>query len=402
MVYNIKKNQLNIKYNTYMIGMGTYGYVYKPSFFSKSLNYITKVFYDEENNDEIYNIEKKSIEELLEIDPYNLFTLKYQPIVCDNNEIYLLNSNIINILNKKILKQFIFYKNIKNNINLRFLNFEYGGKHIDKMNKINFETFWDMLYVLVKGIVHMNKFFIHRDIKESNILFTTKKFNLIDFGLRISKDNIFNKTEKIYLDSIYPYYPPEFRLSSYFYSKIFKKDIVSGQNLLKELQLFFKNSTTNLTYIEIYENSSINIHKLFDYCLLNLSTKDSYHFYKIYKESCIKDIYYLLKKFTIFLESNEVLEYKTIEEIIKNFFKNKEDLIDIYSLGMTLWNMIYKIENKQTFCINLNKMDEKKHINNLKNIIREMLRENVFERINGIELLEIIQLNRKNNAPDGA
>tara|TARA_Y100000389_G_C17469958_1_gene529476 strand:+ start:3416 stop:4642 length:1227 start_codon:yes stop_codon:yes gene_type:complete len=376
--YIIQENDLNKKQELQIIGKGTYGCVYKPSLFSNSEHYVTKIF---TNNDKDISFdcieEKNSFDYMNKVDPYGLFTIKREIVMFNNKEL-----NEIDLKKAKIEK----IDMIDQQKNAYFLNIEYGGEQINTMKEIDFNTFWNKLYNLVNGIASMNKSIVHRDIKETNLLVTKKKFNLIDFGLKISIENVYSKSEKKILSTSYPYYPPEFKLISYLYEKINTYEDLD--NLSTELDYFYENSQMDhFNVIMCIICASNKITELFMYCVSNTNTDYSRYnnYYTNNYNKIYYDMYYLLKSFNEFIKKIEKDNFN-IYHIIKSFFKGCEKKIDIYSLGITLSFIKYKILKKKLFLSRI----ETEHYNILDTILYKMTRENVFERIEAEKLLLMI------------
>jgi serine/threonine protein kinase len=96
---------------------------------------------------------------------------------------------------------------------------EDGGKELKQIPKssISYDKFLQLFKVFLSGIQKMhsgNSRLVHRDIKPVNVLMSDTKISLIDFGISDIATNIYDKDSKIYLEYIYPYYPPEFYIAS--------------------------------------------------------------------------------------------------------------------------------------------------------------------------------------------
>jgi serine/threonine protein kinase len=96
----------------------------------------------------------------------------------------------------------------------------YKHKGIDfekylKTRKYSFRDIVNHLVEFAEGIAFFNgKNYTHLDIKAPNMLITDTDNRpiLIDFGLSIDTNKIYNEKNTFVLNSEYPYYPPEFRI----------------------------------------------------------------------------------------------------------------------------------------------------------------------------------------------
>jgi serine/threonine protein kinase len=191
-----------------MIGEGAYVCVYKPPIKCKDKSkylgkkYIGKMFADK--NQYLEEIEIMKI--IKRIDPKSIYTTK----LIDNCNVD------INTRDYKECK----HVNLKRT-NYHQIIYRYGGKDLCYLLKSKYDIF-DIL----PGMIHLLKFlcilakngYVHRDIKESNILYEGKKFFLIDFGLMIPFRKVYDEDQDYVLQYNYEYYPPEFKI--YYNSKI--------------------------------------------------------------------------------------------------------------------------------------------------------------------------------------
>jgi serine/threonine protein kinase len=378
-IINLNEEQITKKQKTNIIGFGSYGYVYKPSLFTQSDNYVTKVFSNTGSN--IYddkNDEEKNINKINKIDPEYKFTLKREFIKVNDEFKTEFDSTIllnINNINSNIIDL---------NKNVSFINMEYGGKPFTKLKDIDFNTFWDKLYILVNGIKTLNdNGIIHRDVKEQNILFTKERFNLIDFGLTTDKEKVYNKINLKILSNEYPFFPPEYRIISFLYLNESKFEF-----LIKELGLFYDNMDCFFTKLK-YTTGIVK--ELFEYSVQNFVTKYAVNF-GYYNKNFMKILYHVnnvIESLYIFIKNTV---FYSIHDLIQKYFKDCEMKIDIYGLGMTLYFVKYKIFKK-------NEISRTNKINYmlLEGLTKKMIIENVFERASNKEILnDILEIKKMN------
>lgn len=241
MVNCSKLKKENIKYN--LIDSGTYGCVINPPFYNKeSIQKVILPYTQKESSDiaKIYKDGEKEFKdeyELLQriqkIDPKNEFTTKMKGamIIKGKN----INDDISNCLTKDNEK--------KANKYYHQIILENGGVRTDKSYKLTYSSFLKKFKVFIRGMLKLqSKNFVHMDIKPANVLISSKKINLIDFGLMTTIDKLFtydNRHALGYLE--YPYYPPEFymaymyvkygRISNTGLEKFFSQSILSKYNL---------------------------------------------------------------------------------------------------------------------------------------------------------------------------
>ena len=182
-----------------LIGDGTYGCVYRPSYKCKSRqkNVIGKIFKDQS----AFLNEKKIMKFInVQIDPKQIFTLK------------MVDDCVIDLKLDKSTKE---CKHIKKNGKYYQLVYKDGGVSLSKQLHTDYDFFdyFNGILSIAKGFVLLEKYSLcHRDIKESNITVYDKRMYLIDFGLAISYNKLYNLEEDIILNFDYPYYPPEFKI----------------------------------------------------------------------------------------------------------------------------------------------------------------------------------------------
>lgn len=184
-----------------LIGEGTYGCVYRPSYKCKSqqnhTNVVGKIF-----KDKTEFLNEKRIMKIINnnIDSKQIFTLK------------MVDDCTIDVKLDKSRKE---CKHIKRNGKYHQLVYKDGGVSLSKQlhSDYDFFDYFNGILSLSKGLVLLEKHGLcHRDIKESNITVYDKRMYLIDFGLAIPYEKLYDLDEDIILNFDYPYYPPEFKI----------------------------------------------------------------------------------------------------------------------------------------------------------------------------------------------
>ena len=288
---------------TEFINKGYYGCVFRPYLksdkrFKKTDNYVGKVFIKEKHMQE----ELKSVELTEKIDPSNVFTVKF-----------IGKSKVKEVKDKKLLKTIsecdLFNKpeDIKG---CHQLVYEYGGVDFKDLENVNIFEILPLWVNIFKGITLLEKSkLVHQDIKPDNLLYNHNqhKINMIDFGLLQRFGEIYEKQEWSRNNFDYVYYPPEYKIS---YGLLYTRR--------KKLRTF--NITRNFkTHKKLLKflNKEYNYVGLIDEYERNLRKKN--------------------------------IEDKSPDEIRKHFTKYASK-VDIYSMGITLLEILYdndvKLKNK--------------------------------------------------------
>lgn len=229
--------------------------------------------------------------------------------------------------------------------------YKYGGKSLNTLQFSFFDIF-NEFNNLLKGIykINQNKY-VHLDIKPSNILYDhrTKKISLIDFGLLLKENLIYQKSNKHLLSHHYEYYPPEFMIAV----RHFETNILN-------LNVLFMNIDRN--YIKFYNSFSKVIDrlkdksKLFDFMILHFSPRNRN-----------KAIY---NSKLIFQEN--IKQGVSLNQILFEYSATK---IDVYMLGMTWLSEIEKeLKNKEAIIHNIDLWIS------ILNLVRKMIDPNIFTR----------------------
>lgn len=240
------------------IGSGTYGCVITPPV-SES-KYIIKedVKYIDRANDDIskifksklryYEYELDILKRIQQIDPTNTFTTKLKAAHYISADALQGSST----LQKCLEKSDVYYQIILEN----------GGKTINSNYTITFKKFLSLFKTFLAGMITLqNNKIVHRDIKPINVLITSKKINLIDWGLYCYAEDLFKSKYKHVLAYDYEYYPPEFYIA---YVLLHKHQLFDGNrellhnyldNMIAKMQLngyfnqsFFTQSLLNTYY----------------------------------------------------------------------------------------------------------------------------------------------------------
>jgi serine/threonine protein kinase len=289
----------NIKSN--FIAEGKYGCVITPAFDCKNKkiinNSVAKLF----NNKINYNYELYIYNKIKEIDKNNLFTVEK----LDNCKInkQFINSNVDNFDKCSL---------IKNKVNYQII-YEYGGidllEYIIKNKTIDVKLLFKNFNDIIKGLLLLDKNnIIHNDIKLNNILFNNNKLFLIDFGLAIFTNDLFNNSNLINkLDLEHLLMPLDIKLYGLSKFKLLK-------NTTKLNTLLFIDYVNKL--INSYPNYFISNPKYYNEIIkLNLSIqKKTNSFYS----------------FII----------KTSFDKLEHLYRNIRNKGDIYQLGLSIYLII--------------------------------------------------------------
>jgi serine/threonine protein kinase len=119
---------------------------------------------------------------------------------------------------------------------------------------------------LCKGIqILLNNDYVHQDIKLENIVFNGKNLYLIDFGLMVKKNDIYNHED--FLKYNYIPFPPEYQRYVYGadYIKYFMKTFNGNPEFLKSLKELYPNFQSDLNELKSgpsYPTDKIDIYSL--------------------------------------------------------------------------------------------------------------------------------------------
>jgi serine/threonine protein kinase len=235
-----------------MIKRGAYGCVLKPSISCKN-----KVINQEKTVSKVFEIEDYYEEELAIyeimkiIDPERKYTLSK-----------LDECSLSKIPKEAILKcKYKFSEFPKKQI-----IYEYGGIDLSELIKTNYDikSLMPGIINIVDGLISLdNAGYCHRDIKETNIVFKNNKFYLIDFGLLIKFDNLYDEDQDYVLRFNYCYYPPEFKI--YYNYKLTQTNITSIYDLKKFTVADVKLNYTKSLYVYDDEVITKSVSKVLDF-----------------------------------------------------------------------------------------------------------------------------------------
>ena len=352
------------KEQSQLIGQGTYGCVFKPSFpcykntniynnskARKSL-LVSKIF----KHEQAYDEELETMKVMNKIDKKGLFTL---PLI-KSCEMLLKPSYSKSVKDCKHIKM----TSVRHLHETYQLIYENGSMNVYDYIMKNYNNYDILDYVntfttLISGLVKLNKNKIcHRDIKETNIKIKNKKMYLIDFGLCVKYEDIYTYEYKYVLKHIYLYYPPEFRICyNIMKNKGNNKRIVKKQ-LLDNCLINYESDLALFNIID-YSEDKMNLD-------MNNYVDDLLKQYN--KQSCNEDA------------------------LIKSILETSCDKIDVFSLGIV---MLCFYEGHKS---NNNKYSTPYDIFRYQfiNLIKECVHFNPEKRISSISLFERInQLNSK-------
>ena len=289
------------------INEGAFGCVFRPPLeciedFTATRDHIGKVFDKVKHaNDEIAS--NRKIQQ--QIDPNNTFTIKY-----------IGRCIVKEIKDKKLIKTiekteiFSDYRDIEK---CPQLIYEYGGVDFKgiRLTRLDFLASLPAWLAIFNGLAVLEKNkMVHQDVKPENLLYNEKyeKINLIDFGGMQRYDEIYEQQDWARNNFNYLYFPPEYKIS---------------HNLL-----YTKNK--RLTTFGVYKNFA-----------------GASGIYKMLKKE--------FKYAELLLDYEEHLEKirldKKPSQDIKKYFTSYANRIDMYSMGITLVEILYdnkiKLRNTQ-------------------------------------------------------
>jgi len=293
----------NIKSN--FIAEGKYGCVINPSFDCKNKkkiinNTVAKLF----NNKINYHNELDIYNKIKEIDKNNLFTVEKIDNCKINKE--FINSNVNNFDKCSL---------IKNKVNYQII-YKYGGinlfDYIIKNKTIDVKLLFKNFNEIIKGLLLLDKNnIIHNDIKLNNILFDNNKLFLIDFGLAIFTNNLFNNSNLIQkLDLEHLHMPLDLKLYALSKFKLLKNKI----------------KLNTLLFIDY-------INKLINSYLIYFKTNPKYY------NEIIKLNLLIQKKTNSFYS----FVIKTSFDKLEHLYINIRNKGDIYQLGLSVYRIIILI-----------------------------------------------------------
>ena len=238
--------------------------------------------------------------------------------------------------------------------NVEQLIYQNGGIDLHKL-VVNFKVLDEHFFIdnliqlfvpLLEGLEDLNdQKLIHCDIKPPNMLynFEFNKLYIIDFGLLTPYDEIGTIENNYLLEYSYPYYPPEFKI----YSKlILKKSNVNIQNILHNYSSYGIKSY--IRFMSQFIDIPTEIYKL------------------IVKSSQNKDLFK------------------------EKFNKEYVSKIDVYSLGITFIEIIYKISKKYSIKNKIKNYDY--FMDFIKTVIIPMTHIDPEQRCNAKEALNKLKL----------
>ena len=313
------------------ITKGNYGAVFKPGRKNNKKdhepNTITKIFYCKKE----WTNEINKFNQIILIDKLSYFTPK-------------------RIITEKIIPSEHFNKEI----------FEKAGSDWD-YNKENWQIIYEdcginlnnakitinkLIYSIQPVFYGITKLvennLIHQDIKPANLVYNLKinLTKIIDFGLLVENEHVYDEDTNL-IDNDYYYFPPEFNIFN-----IIQKNKSIDNNLL---DIIIKNN------YEIFKSKYI------------------FFFNKIFSKDFLDN---QIKEFTDFI--NDIIKnYSYIN--IREYFELFANKIDIYMLGITLLEVIFRNKN-----INYNNIPT-----DFLDLIMKMITLNPIKRISANDALKI-------------
>jgi serine/threonine protein kinase len=288
------------------------------------------------NNYQAFNDEIKNYQIISEIDINNNFTFKiiktskYKLLTKELKKLdFPINSNLsknkfINIYEITMIKADIsLIDYLKNNKNTLIFKKNFKKQFLNLLNGIK--------------KLHDNKF-VHLDLKETNILLYNDNLYLIDFGLSNNINELFFSNNIKLFGHSYVYFPFEtkiiYDLYKSFEIKKYNNDFENNNSDSDYNNIKLEYEITNIKgimkkikkidFIELYFDKyyeNINTYKYDDKFLLINQVRE-------YIDTLIKK--------NIILKNNK-MDFK---ECMKYIFQDSINKIDIYSLGIILYNLI--------------------------------------------------------------
>jgi len=353
---------------------GSYGCVIKSFFpchntsIEKPLKdlYITKFF----GNEKYWQTEIALNERIREIDLNNDFTIKMVDY-CNANDNELSELSKISRSNPS-------FNRIVGISNKYKIIYVYGGEDLDIfiasdyiLGYFNILNFLRSFINIFDGIIKLNENgLVHFDIKPDNILYDKSKnrFTLIDFGLMQEKNAILTTNIlRLFYQQQFMYYPSELNIFSYI---VFDKPSNINEKILNINELIYK---LDVLYNSIHRHSS-NKPKLRKLVALLLSIINE-----------IKEQLEHFNKFLLLfddiiatLSKSKVID-KKYKDICKDEANDILSKVDVYMLGITLFNILLKIIRK---LLKANKIDTILLIpHELFHLIKQMILLNPCDRI---------------------
>lgn len=197
------------------LGEGSYGCVISPAPVCKgeslaptdgsNQNMVAKVFKYKEHADEEWELAKT----VHKLDPNNTWSL---PVYkrCARPTKYLQNDKYSCDLTKHMDSDAV----------ITYIVMKYGGKSLDELDELPLDNFRNIMQTCLLALLTMSRReWIHMDIKPGNVLYdeAEDKCYLIDFSLMESySEKLYDPQRKDFLSTKYPWFPPEFHMSTLF------------------------------------------------------------------------------------------------------------------------------------------------------------------------------------------
>lgn len=189
------------------LNAGGYGCVFSPPIKSEDTSSIGKVFDDYDD----FKSEMNKIKTVQDIDPDNVFTVKYQ------------YSNVVHAQDFRQSDEPQYCKKVKFYTKKKYYQIVYKNGGVSLVNtwrnsvkeRLYIEDVLEPLRSIFVGLVELGRRKqVHQDIKPDNLLYDAdnQRFNIIDFGIMEHFDKVYTDSNSGILDFDYLYYPPEMKL----------------------------------------------------------------------------------------------------------------------------------------------------------------------------------------------
>ena len=340
------------------VGEGTYGCVLRPARSCNKKNTIPKTITKIFDRKEAFDEEIKMHVIVKKIDPNSVFTVSIHencPIDLDMYDFDQLKQceGTINKQEKLGSK------------NLFQITYDYGGIDLrDACKSYPLHVLLKNMRTIFFGLCALEEHrFAHCDIKLANVVFdpVTQKIALIDFGMATPFDNFYNKErnqEIEFFAQTYIYWPPELKMFNFLCKKLFSE----GDDI-------------NNTVIQ-----SNTVHFL------------AFKNYVQFLESIIMPLYpyvFRLKNVTKRLKRMAFVNFNSFYRNVK--FQNRKTFcnkIDVYALGVLLFEMILRVFRKGKFKITKYNID---FLEKTINLAFEMTRFDAKKRISPKQAYDIFR-----------
>lgn len=257
-----------------LIGEGGYGCIIQPAVVDKYRKTFNLKYTDKDSSDigklflekRHFDAELKLLLGIQKIDMDSKFTVKLKG--ANSFQSKLLNPSVLRCLETD------------ENSEVFQIVMEYGGKDIESLSdkSIPFKYFIKNFKTFLEGLKVFHSFdMIHYDIKPSNILVSSNKMSLIDFGISIPVDKMYSSENKKRLSDFYVFHSPESFMAYLLFDD--KQSQSSFQNHLNTVV----NEMDEYGYFnELWENNKIEMVKSELTDFVNILKYNNYSYQQVF------------------------------------------------------------------------------------------------------------------------